>query len=145
MFLCFSQLSFADAAAEVLLPNVSKATVALDEKRRVVVQKILEKYPDKFSSHVKESILSQLVELGMTPYEAHLAAGAFFFKVEADKEKWPGNPDPYRVMWAQSERPDNSKIWMTFETPTQFPDEGKRRFRVAFEKGRAVVIAKLEK
>lgn len=78
----------------------------------------------------------------MAPYEAHLAAGAFIFKVQAGS-KWPNGADPYNVMWAQSLHPDDSKIWMTFETNTQWPDKGLTRFRVFFEHGKAVEIEEL--
>jgi hypothetical protein len=47
-------------------------------------------------------------------------------------------------MWKQSTNPDNSKIWMTFETATQYPGEGKKRFGVYFIKGKAVEITKNE-
>jgi hypothetical protein len=80
----------------------------------------------------------------MSPYEAKLAGGAFFYKVEADTNNWTKNADPYHVMWKQSTKPDNSKIWMTFETATQFPGDGKKRFTVYFIQGKAVEIIKRE-
>ena len=39
--------------------------------------------------------------------------------------------------------PDDSKIWMTFQTATQYAGEGMQKFKVAFEKGRVVEIIKL--
>ena len=80
----------------------------------------------------------------MSPYEARLAGGAFYFEVEADPANWPANADPFDVMWKQSTHPDDSKIWMTFETATQFPDVGKHRFEVYFAKGKAVEIKQMK-
>lgn len=50
------------------------------------------------------------------------------------------NADPLRVIDKQSVAPDESKIWMTFETETQFPGAGRKKFRVFFERGRAAEI-----
>ncbi len=111
-----------------------------EEIRRLEAQKVFKEHPDKFSPEIQEKILAQQVVLGMAPYDAYLAAGAFHFKVIADPTKWKGNPDPYQVMWAQSLEPDNSEIWMTFETQTQCPGEGKRRFQVYFKGGKALEI-----
>lgn len=91
----------------------------------------------------KSCELCSQVALGMTPSEAHRAAGAFFFKVIADPAKWKRNTDPYRVMWAQSQQPDDSEIWMTFKNSVQYPSEGEQTFRVYFRQGRAVKIEKL--
>lgn len=109
-------------------------------KRREHARRVIEEFSDKISPLVQKKILEQQVILGMSPYEAHLAAGAFHFKVEADQKKWPNDADPYRVMWAQSTAPDDSKIWMTFETSTQYSDSGTTTFRVFFERGKAVKI-----
>jgi len=43
-------------------------------------------------------------------------------------------------MWAQSLYPDQSEIWMTFKTATQFPDEGMNVFQVYFKDGKALTI-----
>jgi len=81
--------------------------------------------------------------MGMTPFEAKLAGGAFAFKVVADAARWPTNSDPYKVMWAQSLLPDNSEIWMTFKNSTQFPDEPECMFRVHFRRGKVIEIEKV--
>lgn len=117
--------------------------LSAEEKRKEFVLKIFKEFPDKISAVMQEKILEGQVVLGMAPYEAHLAAGAFVFKVQADQKKWPPHSDPYSVMWAQSLHPDNSKIWMTFETKTQWPEKGLARVRVFFEKGRAMEIEEL--
>ena len=138
------------AAGKVSIPSqfhgdTGMSERALDaEKRREFALKVFEDFPGKISLSILEKILSQQVVLGMAPYEAHLAAGAFAFKVEADQSKWPNNSDPYKVMWAQSTKPDHSKIWMTFETDTQYPDEGLTLFKVHFKDGVAVNIEKLK-
>lgn len=113
------------------------------QKRRSEILQVFKEHPDKISPAIQEKILAEQVVLGMTPYDAYLAAGAFAFKVIADKTKWEKNADPYKVMWAQSIKPDDSQIWMTFENDTQYPEDGKRSFRVFFKHGKAVEIEKL--
>lgn len=113
------------------------------QKRRNEVLQIFKDYPDKISPTIQERILAEQIVLGMTPYDAYLAAGAFVFKVIADPAKWEANADPYNVMWAQSTQADDSQIWMTFENDTQYPAEGKQSFRVFFKGGEAVEIEKL--
>lgn len=114
------------------------------EKRRKLALQIFKEYPDKISPVIQEKILANQIILGMTPYDCYLAGGAFMFKVSADTAKWGKNADPYDVMWAQSVTPDDSEIWMTFETETQYPGEGRKQFQVHFQKGKAVEIVKLE-
>jgi hypothetical protein len=79
-----------------------------------------------------------MVLIGMTPFEARLAGGAFAYKVVADKTKWSEQSDPLKVMWAQSMQADDSEIWMTFKNLSQFPGSNDTVFRVYFERGRAV-------
>ncbi len=99
---------------------------------------------DRITPEMRAAILAQTVVLGMSPFEAKLAAGLFFFRVDADLSVWPSNADPYDVMWRQSTHPDRSHIWMTFETQTQYPARGESQFTVYFELGRAVRIDRLE-
>lgn len=105
--------------------------------------KIFKEYPDKVTPEIQSAILAGKVVLGMTPYEAHLAAGAFAFKVTADQNHWSVNADPYQVMWKQSTQPDASQIWMTFKNESQYLNERKSTFRVFFEHGKAIQIEKL--
>ena len=146
----------------VIVVLVSKATLAedqnptkrsqtmpteqplLDEKLLEYAKETIRLYGDQIPPEAQKSILEQKVILGMSPYEARLAGGAFFYKVVADPKNWPPNADPLNVMWKQSTNPDNSKIWMTFENATQFPGEGTKRFMVYFIKGKAVEITKNE-
>ena len=102
-------------------------------------------HPEFFPEDRRFSILSGVVLLGMTPFEARLAGGAFTYKVVADSVKWPEHSDPFEVMWAQSRQADNSEIWMTFTNRTQSPGLGDSSFRVFFQHGRAVEIVKLPK
>lgn len=113
------------------------------QRLRSQALQVFKDYPDKFSPAIQEKILAGQVTLGMTPYDAHLAAGAFSFKVIADTAKWKQNADPYKVMWAQSVSPDESQIWMTFSNDTQYPGEGVYSFRVTFRDGKAVEIERL--
>jgi len=123
--------------------NMTETTLDPKQKRRNEVLQIFKDYPDKISPAIQEKILAEQIVLGMTPYDAYLAAGAFAFKVIADPARWEKNADPYKVMWAQSTSPDDSQIWMTFENDTQYPAEGKQSFRVFFKGGQAVEIEKL--
>ena len=125
------------------MTNTSQAK--LDQKRLEFAEETIRQYGGMIAQQTQNDILEQRVTLGMSPYEAYLAGGAFAFKVQADQSKWPGGADPYRVMWAQSTHPDNSQIWMTFETATQFPEKGTSRFRVFIEKGKVTEIVELTK
>ena len=120
-------------------------TIDRKQERRNKLLQIFNDYGDQFPPAMREPILVEKIILGMTPYAAHLAAGAFSFKVIADPVKWEKNADPYKVIWEQSVNADESQIWMTFENESQYPTEGKQSFRVFFENGKAVEIVKLEK
>ncbi len=123
-------------------PHMTDATPDAKQKRREKLLQLFKDYPDKVSPAIQEKILAEQVVLGMTPYDAYLAAGAFFFKIIHDPTKWQKNADPYKVMWAQSIQADDSQIWMTFQNDTQYPQEGKQSFRVFFKHGKAVEIEK---
>lgn len=84
------------------------------------------------------------VTLGMAPYQADLAGGSYQFKVDATPTVWPTNSDPNIVIAKQSTHPDGSKLWLTFETTTQFPGGGPQRFTAIFEHGRVVAIEKVQ-
>jgi ATP-dependent protease Clp ATPase subunit len=116
----------------------------LDEKRLEYARKAIHLQGDKISEKAKKYILEQKVILGMSPYEASLAGGTFSLKIEADPKIWQPQTDPKEVLLKQSANPDNSKIWMIFNTATQFPDEGKKQFRVFFTMGKAQKITRLE-
>ena len=85
------------------------------------------------------------ITLGMNPYEAHLAGGAYAFRVIADPKHWKDDADPYRVIQAQTLHPDDSQIWMTFQNETQYPTEGLQAFQVTFQQGKVVDIQPLAK
>ena len=121
----------------------SENTADPKQKRRDEIIQLFKDYPGKIAPALQEKILAEQIVLGMTPYDAYLAAGAFAFKVIADPKKWEKNADPYKVMWAQSTIADDSQIWMTFQNDTQYPLEGKQSFRVFFRGGKALEIEKL--
>lgn len=122
-----------------------KSNKDISQKRlnKVHEIEILKKCRNEIAVDKQEYIKSGQVVLGMTPYEAYLAGGAFAFKVVADSEVWGLNPDPYDVMWKQSTHPDRSQIWMTFKNTTQYATEGVQTFRVFFENGLLTQIEKL--
>lgn len=123
--------------------TMTKEIDSLGEQRKQFARQVFKDYPGKIPLAVQEKILAGQIVVGMAPYECHLAAGGFAFRVDADPMVWKDKSDPYQVMWKQSTKPDNSEIWMTFETDTQYPEEGCRRFQVHFMKGRAVEIIKI--
>ncbi|AON56071.1 hypothetical protein [Herbaspirillum seropedicae] len=112
------------------------------EERSSYAQTMFAQHPELFPEDRRQSILEGVVLIGMTPFEARLAGGAFAYKVVADKAKWSENADPLKVMWAQSMQADNSEIWMTFKNSTQFPGGKDTTFRVYFEHGRALKVEK---
>lgn len=91
----------------------------------------------------RQPILDGVILIGMTPFEAKLAGGAFSFRVIPDRLVWPANADPYDVMLAQSVSPDCSSIWMTFKNASQFPERGQTTFRVNFYRGLASEITQV--
>jgi hypothetical protein len=114
------------------------------EERKSYAQTMFAQHPELFPEDRRQSILDGVVLIGMTPFEARLAGGAFAYKVVADKTKWPEQSDPLKVMWAQSMQADGSEIWMTFKNLSQFPGGNDTTFRVYFEYGCAVTIEKLK-
>lgn len=96
--------------------------------------------PQYFPIPHRASILAGRILLGMSPFEARLAGGAFAYKVEPDPKVWLPNTDPFDVMWGQSEAPDDSHIVMTFRNASQFPGEPAQRVAVRFEHGCAVEV-----
>ena len=113
-------------------------------RRRKEALQVFSEQPNYFSREVQEAILSNRVILGMTPYDVHLAVGAFAFKVVADKSKWPDGANPWDVMWAQTQHPDQSEIWLTFESDIQLPDQPGQNFRVYIKGGKAQTIEHLK-
>ena len=114
------------------------------EERDSYAQTMFAQHPELFPEDRRQSILDGVVLIGMTPFEARLAGGAFAYKVVADKTKWSEQSDPLKVMWAQSMQADDSEIWMTFKNSSQISGGNETTFRVYFEHGRAVRIEKLE-
>ena len=110
------------------------------EERSSYAQTMFAKHPEIFPEDRRQSILDGVVLIGMTPFEARLAGGAFAYRVVADKAKWPEQSDPLEVMWAQSIQADDSEIWMTFKNSSQFAGGKDVTFRVYFERGHAVKI-----
>lgn len=115
------------------------------DTRKNDIINLFAEHPEYFPEKRRSSILNGIVTLGMTPYEAKLAGGAFFYAVTADKSKWPDGSDPLDVMWAQSMNPDNSEIKMTFKNASQFPKKDETSFCVYFKNGHAIKIEKLTK
>ena len=120
--------------------SMSPDSPSLDLARLEAARKVISAYGDKIAPEIQESILAQRVILGMAPYDAHLAAGAYSFQVRADPTKWPKGYNPHDVIAAQTLHPDNSQIWMIFSNAQQFPEKGLTRFKVYVKGGRVCEI-----
>lgn len=121
--------------------NRSKAHI--DQKRLEFAKETIRLYGNMISTSAQRGILEQKILIGMSPYEAKLAGGAFHYKVEADPKVWPSGANPIVLMDRQSFHPDESKIWMSFQNDTQFSGEGEQRFTVFITNGRVQTIEKL--
>jgi hypothetical protein len=124
--------------------KVKKDYTFENNQRRDYAGKMFTKYPELLPEEHRVSILEGQVQIGMTPFEARLAGGAYYFQVIPDKTVWPEKYDPYQVMWMQSSHPDNSYIKMTFQNETQFPGEGITVFEVVFANGKVSSINKIK-
>lgn len=113
------------------------------DERNDYARTMFAQHPELFPEDRRKSILDGVIVLGMTPFEAKLAGGAFAYKVVPDKTLWPDNSDPIQVMWAQSLKVDNSEIWMVFKNSSQYSGQSDTSFRVYFERGSAIKIEKL--
>lgn len=113
------------------------------EERKIYAQSMFAQHNEYFPDKNRFSILQGVVTLGMSPFEARLAGGAFQYRVAADSTRWPEHSDPLKVMWAQSVQADNSEIIMIFTNALQYPGQGEKSFRVYFDKGTSVKIEQL--
>ena len=120
--------------------DVGHGTVMTPEERRDFARRMFAEQPLYFPTRHRASIMAGRILLGMSPFEARLAGGAFAYKVEPDPRVWRPNTDPFDVMWRQSEVPDDSRIVMTFQNASQFLGEPAQRVAVRFERGQAVEI-----
>jgi hypothetical protein len=123
----------------------SKADMTIDEKTRQIAQREIDADPGRFSDEAKRNILDQQITLGMTPHEARLAGGSFFYKVDADPKRWPRGTDPLAVIASQTDQPDDSKITLTFRNTTQFQTREPTTFRVEIRGGRVTEIVRTDK
>jgi hypothetical protein len=124
-------------------PSPTKSKGHIDQKRLAFAKETIRLYGNMIPASAQRGILEQRVLIGMSPYEAKLAGGAFHYKLQADPKVWPSGADPYVVMDRQSLKPDESKIWMSFQNDTQFPGEGEQRFSVFITNGRVQTIEKV--
>ncbi len=102
--------------------------------------RVFAEQPNLFAPAIREAILAGRVVVGMTPYDVHLAVGAFCFRVIADPQVWPDNANPWDVMWAQTLHPDQSEMLLIFESDRQQPEAGLRRFQVFIRGGKAQAV-----
>ena len=114
------------------------------DERMKKISEMMEKHPEYFPKPMQDAIKQGKVVEGMTPHQAHLAGGAYFFRVIPDPEFWEQDADPYIVMQAQSTRPDKSQIWMTFQNTTQYSGTGIQTFQVTFEQGKVTDVKNIQ-
>jgi len=131
--------------ADCFLVDRSRADMTIDEKTRQIAQREMDANPGRFSDEAKRNILMQKVTLGMTPHEARLAGGSFFYQVQADPERWPRGSNPLAVIASQTDRPDDSKITLTFRNTTQFQTPEPTTFRVEIRRGRVTEVVPVDK
>lgn len=112
-------------------------------ERRAYALDMFQQNPELFPEERRAAILDGKVEVGMTPFEARLAGGAFQYRVVADPAVWPPHTDPLKVMWGQSLQPDASEITMVFRNTTQFDGPVPVSFQVDFQHGTARRISVL--
>ena len=110
-----------------------------NNERLSFFHKIKSEHPNSYRKEFEDDIERGVIVLGMTPFEAKLAGGAFYYKVQADSAVWKEHADPMQVMWAQSNNPDNSEIEMTFQNMTQ-NNSCLTNFKVLFKDGMASSI-----
>jgi hypothetical protein len=121
--------------------KITDASVIKQKNKRLkFIHDIYTTRPDLIRSKYYDSILQGIIILGMTPFEAKLAGGAFTYQVKSDKSVWPKNCNPLQVIWMQSIKTDNSFIKMVFQNKSQLPQKGLVPFEVIFKKGNAVEI-----
>ena len=78
-----------------------------EQRRRAAALQVFRDHPDIVPEHFRQDVIAGRITYGMSPYFAHLAGGAFSFRVIRDTEKWGRNAGAYNVMWAQSTSPDD--------------------------------------
>jgi len=122
-----------------------RADMTIDEKTRQIAQREMDANPGRFSDEAKRNILMQKITVGMTPHEARLAGGSFFYQVQADPERWPRGSNPLAVIASQTDRPDDSKITLTFRNTTQFQTQEPTTFRVEIRRGRVTEVVPVDK
>jgi hypothetical protein len=95
------------------------------------------------SAEIKRAIEKGVVIPGMCPFQAFAAVGLpGFYQVTPDTKKWRMDIPPPVIINAQCDKPDDSRIWLTFRSKTQFGTREPIVFFVRFEKGRAVEVTR---
>jgi len=112
----------------------------VEEKRKSYVLRVLQEKGFLIRPEYVESVVGGVVKIGMTPFEAKAAGGAFAYKVVPDAGFWKPDEDPLKVLWAQVDSPDKSQITMHFKNASQFSTDVGVSFIVKFELGRVVSI-----
>jgi hypothetical protein len=130
------------AEAQVASTRAGASSTATADAASDPMEQVFTKYPEKFTPEIIAAYRRKQIVVGMDPYLAARAGGAYTYDVQAD-QRWPQGTDPQRVIYAQATHPDDSHIRMTFMNATQFPDAGPTRFAVVVEHGRVTRIDKV--
>jgi len=95
------------------------------------------------SADIKRAIENGVVVRGMCPFQAFAAAGLpGLYEVTPDLKKWRTDIPPPIIINAQCDKPDDSVIWLTFRSKTQFGTAEPVVFFAHFEKGRVVEVTR---
>lgn len=127
------------------MPGSISLESMLERKSRLdEAKQVFQSYPDAVAKPLQEKVLKLQVAVGMDPYMAKLAGGAYAYEVVADPAIWPAGSLPEDVIMTQCRHPDGSKIRMIFKNDTQYPDQGMICFAVTIQSGRVASIDPLD-
>ena len=109
--------------------------MSISKKRKNQVEENYKSNPEYYRNEFKSHIIDGKIVKGMWPTEALLAGGGGTYRVKADKNVWPENSDPIRVMQRQSINQDESEISIQFCNKSQFSSNKDVIFEVIFKTG----------
>jgi hypothetical protein len=143
LYIAIGAASIAPSAeAQVDSAPASASSTAPSDASSDPMEQVFMNHPEKFTPEIIAAYRRKQIVVGMDPYTAARAGGAYTYAVQAD-QRWPEGTDPQRVIYAQAMHPDHSHIRMTFMNATQFPDAGPTRFSIVVEHGRVTRIDKV--
>jgi hypothetical protein len=120
----------------IITKNLKKdVSMPINKSRCKYIENNYKLDPKHYREKYKDYIIQGKIVEGMWPTEALLAGGGGTYRVKADKNVWPENSDPIRVMQNQSIKQDESEIIIQFCNKSQFSSENDVIFEVIFKMG----------